>query len=174
MTDLERIETTRMVAERLRPGHQVELAPLLRDPRVAQTLWPGQGPPSESQLLLSLGEKLDHWRRYGFGLWLLRDRATGAVVGRGGLQHTSVGGHEEIEAGWAIAPERWGQGLATELAHTCTEVAFEQLALEQIVAFALPTNMASRRVMEKSGFTYSGDVTYKELVHVLYRAASGR
>ena len=170
MTDLDRIETARMVAERLRPGHQDELSLLLRDPRVARTLWPGEGLPSESQLLHSLADKLDHWERYGFGLWLLRDRTTGATVGRGGLQHTRVGGREEIEAGWAIAPERWGEGLATELAHACTAGAFDQLALEEIVAMALPTNVASRRVMEKSGFVYERDVTYKGLAHVLYRA----
>jgi [ribosomal protein S5]-alanine N-acetyltransferase len=121
-----------------------------------------------------LGDKLDHWERYGFGLWLLRDRGTGAAVGRGGLQHTSVGGEDEIEAGWAISPERWGEGLATELALTCVAVAFEQLELEEIVAFTLPTNLASRRVMEKSGFAYEGEVTHEGLVHVLYRAVPHR
>jgi len=174
MTDLDRIETARMVAERLRPRDQDQLSVLLRDPRVAATLWPGHGAPTEAQLLHSLADKLDHWERYGFGLWLLRDRATGAVVGRGGLQHTRVGGQQEIEAGWAIAPDRWGLGLATELAHTCTLVAFGQLELEQIVAFATPTNLASRRVMEKSGFVYERDVTHEGLAHVLYRAEAGR
>jgi [ribosomal protein S5]-alanine N-acetyltransferase len=174
VTDLERIETARLVAERLKPAHQHELSLLLRDPRIARTLWPGEAPPSESQLLHSLADKLDHWKRYGFGLWLLRDRDTGVVVGRGGLQHTHVGGHDEIEAGWAIAPERWGEGLATELAHACTAVAFEQLELKQIVAFTLPANVASRRVMEKSGFAYVGEVTYKGLAHVLCRAVSRR
>jgi len=170
VTDLDRIETARMVAERLRPGHQDELSLLLRDPRVARTLWPGEAPPSEGQLLHILAEKLDHWERYGFGLWLLRDRATGAMVGRGGLQHTVVGRHGEIEAGWAIVPERWGEGLATELAHLCTGVAFGKLELERIIAMALPTNVASRRVMEKAGFAYERDVLYRGLAHVLYRA----
>jgi ribosomal-protein-alanine N-acetyltransferase len=171
VADVERIETVRMVAERLRPRHQDDLAVLLRDPRVAKTLWPGGEPPSEAQLLHLLADKLDHWERFGFGLWLLRDRVSGAVVGRGGLQHTRVGGREEIEAGWAIAPERWGEGLATELAHACTAVAFSELALGQIVAFTLPTNVASRRVMEKAGFAYESDVDYKGIAHVLYRAA---
>lgn len=169
--DIERIETARMVGERLRSRHHDELAALLRDPRVARTLWPGEEPPSEAQLLHLLADKLDHWQRHGFGLWLLRDRVTGAVVGRGGLQHTRIGGREEIEAGWAIAPERWGEGLATELAHACTAVGFGTLALEDIVAFTQPTNVASRRVMEKAGFAYDGDVVYKGRSHVLYRAA---
>ncbi len=174
MTGVERIETARMVAERLRPRHRDELSTLLGDPRVAVTLWPGESPPNEAQLLHSLADKLDHWEHYGFGLWLLRDRDTGAVVGRGGLQHTDIGGHEEIEAGWAIAPERWGEGLATELARACTGVAFGPLELGQIVAFTLPTNLASRRVMEKSGFAYERELTYKGLSHMLYRAASYR
>jgi RimJ/RimL family protein N-acetyltransferase len=161
-----------MVAQRLRPSHQDELSILLGDPRVARTLWPGQEPPSEAQLLLSLADKLDHWERYGFGLWLLRDRGTGEVVGRGGLQHTRVGEVGEVEAGWAIAPERWGEGLGTELAHACVEVGFSTLGLEEIIALALPTNVASRTVMDRSGFAYERDVVYRGLAHVLYRARS--
>jgi ribosomal-protein-alanine N-acetyltransferase len=171
VSDIERIATARMIAERLQPRHQDELSVLLGDPRVARTLWPGEAVPSEAQLLHLLSDKLDHWERYGFGLWLLRDRATGAVVGRGGLQHTRIGGQEEIEAGWAIAPARWGEGLATELAHACTAVGFGPLELEHIVAFTLPGNVASRRVMEKAGFAYEGEVVHMGRAHVLYRVA---
>ena len=170
MSELDTVLTARMVAERMRPSHQDELSVLLRDPHVSATLWPGESPPSEAQLLHILADKLEHWERYGFGLWLLRDRATGMMVGRGGLQHTAIGGNREVEAGWAIVPELWGQGLATELAHACTRVAFGPLDLDQIVAFALPTNIASRRVMEKSGFVHEGDVVYRGLEHVLYRS----
>ena len=169
VSDVARIETERMVAERLRPSHHDELSVLLGDPRVARTLWPGEEPPSEAQLLHLLADKLDHWERYGFGLWLLRDRVTGATVGRGGLQHTRIGGRQEIEAGWAIAPERWGQGLATELAHASVTVGFDRLELERIVAFTLPTNVASRRVMEKAGFSYEDEVVHHGIDHVLYR-----
>ncbi|HWF26277.1 MAG TPA: GNAT family N-acetyltransferase [Solirubrobacteraceae bacterium] len=171
MSAVDRVETARMIAERLQPQHQDELAPLLGDPRVARTLWPGQDLPSEAQLLHSLADKLDHWERFGFGLWLLRDRVTGAVVGRGGLQHTRVAGAGEVEAGWAIAPARWGEGLATELAHACVAVGFGTLTLDHIIALALPTNVASRRVMEKSGFVYERDVHYCGLAHVLYLVA---
>jgi RimJ/RimL family protein N-acetyltransferase len=172
VSDLDTVETERMVAERMRPRHQRELSVLLRDPRVARTLWPGEPVPTEGLLLHILADKLDHWERHGFGLWLLRDRATGAMVGRGGLQHTVVGRYGEVEAGWAIVPERWGEGLATELAHLCLEVAFGELELAQVIAMALPTNVASRRVMEKSGFAHERVLLYRGLAHVLYRAVS--
>jgi RimJ/RimL family protein N-acetyltransferase len=91
------------------------------------------------------------------------------MVGRGGLQHTFVADLYEVEAGWAIVPDRWGQGLATELAQASVAVAFELLALSQIIAFALPHNMASRRVMEKAEFQYDCDIVHAGLPHVLYR-----
>jgi len=38
------------------------------------------------------------------------------------------------------------------------------------VAFTLPTNVASRRVMDNAGFQYERDVVHADLPQVLYRA----
>ena len=166
---VDRLETDRLLLERLRPEHASELSILLRDPRVARTLTADGGPPSEAELTAGLTDKIRHWERHGFGLWLLRERSTGTMVGRGGLQYTFVGGREEIEVAWAIVPERWGQGLATELALASVMVAFNDLGLDEIVAFTLPDNIASRRVIEKSGFSYERELVHVGLDHVLYR-----
>ena len=166
---VDRVLTARMVCERLRREHADQLFTLLCDPRVARTLWPQRRPPSEADVIDGLEAKLDHWRRFGFGLWLLRDRLTGEMVGRGGLQWTFVAGQSEVEAGWAIVPERWGEGLATELAEASVAVAFDDLDLPQIVAFTLPDNLASRRVMEKTGFVFEREIAHAGLPHVLYR-----
>jgi RimJ/RimL family protein N-acetyltransferase len=172
---LERVETPRMVLERLRLEHAPEQLRLLRDPRVTATLWPERDPPTESDVLAGLASKVERWERHGFGMWLLRDRDTGETLGRGGLQYTYTAGLHDVEAGWAIVPARWGRGLATELARACVEVGFGQLDLLTIVAFTLRTNVASRRVMEKAGFTYERDIVHAGLPHVLYRhARAGR
>ena len=42
-------------------------------------------------------------------------------------------------------------------------------ALQRVVAYTLPDNWASRRVMEKAGFAYERDVMHVGLRHVLYR-----
>src|SRR5260221_9894681 len=73
---LERIETPRMVLERLRLEDLDEVSTLLRDPRVAATGWPGGTPPSERDVLVSVEDKHRHWERYGFGMWMMRDRQT--------------------------------------------------------------------------------------------------
>ena len=166
---IERLETERLVLERLRVEHAPEECRLLCDPRVGATLWSRPTAPSEAEIINALGAKVDHWDRHGFGTWLIRDRETGEAVGRGGLQYTFTAGLNDVEAGWAIIPERWGQGLATELARTCVAVAFEQLELLSIVAFTLPDNVASRRVMDKAGFEYERDIVHAGLAHVLYR-----
>ncbi len=168
-TALDRVETAHMVCERLRPDHLAELERLLRDPRVSRWVSATPEPPSEDEVASGLASKVEHWERHGFGLWLLRDRGTGEMVGRGGLQHTFVAEMHEIEVGWAIVPERWGEGLGTELARTSLDVGFEQLHLLQVVAFTLPDNMASRRVMEKAGFRFECEIEHVGLPHVLYR-----
>jgi RimJ/RimL family protein N-acetyltransferase len=166
---IERVETARLVCERLRPEHTPEVSRLLLDPRVARTLWRRSGPPTERVVAESMTARLEHWERYGFGLWLLRDRQSGEFVGRGGLQWTYVAEMHEVEAGWAIVPGRWREGLATELAKACVDSAFGDLGLSGIVAFTLPGNVASRRVMEKAGFEYDRDIVHDGLPHVLYR-----
>jgi [ribosomal protein S5]-alanine N-acetyltransferase len=169
----ERIETDRLVGVRLRFDHEAEVAELGLDPRVYATLWPSPDPPTLDDVRNGLHRQLDHWERHGFGLWLLRDRVGGQMVGRGGLQYTDVLGGLAVEVAWAIVPARWGQGLATELAYAAMAVAFDALGLVELVALTLPGNAASRRVMEKAGFGYERDVLYAGLPHVLYRRGAG-
>lgn len=143
------------------------LAAMLTDPRVARTLG---GVPSPEQLVAQ-GERLAaHWRAHGFGYWLWTDRGTGEVVARGGLEHTIVGGRSEVEVGWTVDADRWGEGLASELGEAAVAHAFGPLGLQELVAFTLPANFASRRVMEKLGFLHEDpNVEHAGLDHVLYR-----
>jgi RimJ/RimL family protein N-acetyltransferase len=165
----ERVTTARLVCERIRPDHATELERLMCDPLVARTIFVDGLPPDQRTLAAMLARNIGHWEEHGFGIWMLRDREDGQMVGRGGLQHTIVNSRDEVEVGWAIVPERWGQGLATELAEASVAIAFDDLAQPEIVAFTLPHNLASRRVMDKSGFTFEAEIVHNGLDHVLYR-----
>lgn len=165
----ERLERGRLIYERAGPQHTDELAPVLLDPRVFGFLQAaGEPSPTRDDVRRHLVAKDALWELDGFGFWILRDRETGEVVGRGGLQRTDVEGEAEVEIGWAIAPARWRQGLATELAHTSIELGFSALELERLVAFTLPHNVASRRVMEKAGLAYEREIVHAGMPHVLY------
>ncbi len=167
-SDLERMQTARLICERLVPAHAAELTLLLGDPRVAQTMFADGKPLTRARIAQRIPAKARHWDEHGFGPWLVRDRRTLAMVGRGGLQHTWVAGRDQVEVGWAIVPDRWGEGLATELAQLSVRTGFDDLGLKRIVAFTLPDNLASRRVMEKSGFAYERDIVHSGLPHVFY------
>ncbi len=169
----EHVQTARMRFEPLDAGHADELAALLCDPLVARTTWIGTEPPTTDQVVQQLGAHLLHWQFHGFGLWLLRDLESGAMVGRGGLQHTEVEGTDEVEIAWAIVPERWNQGLATELALKSVELGFDTLDLERLVVLTLPHNSASRRVAEKVGFAHEGETEHAGVPHALYRRRRG-
>jgi [ribosomal protein S5]-alanine N-acetyltransferase len=162
-------EAGRLRYEPVASEHRDELSAMMRDPRVMRTLWPSAALPSEDQIRASLQAKIVHWERHGFGLWVLRERVSGDFVGRGGLQYTDTLGRRAVEAAWAVVPDRWNRGFATELARTSLEVGFNDLGLSEVIAFTLPDNLASRRVMEKTGFVYDGEISHAGLPHVLYR-----
>ncbi len=59
-----------------------------------------------------------------------------------------------VEIGWRLTQSAQGQGLATEGAQAVIQWAFEERELNEIVAVTVPSNPASRRVMEKLGMTH--------------------
>jgi [ribosomal protein S5]-alanine N-acetyltransferase len=164
------IETARLRGEPIAEAHNDALAALLGDPRVGATLGGVLAPDRVADLTATM---VRHWARHGFGYWVWRETATGAVVGRGGLQRVHVGGRDEVEVGWTVMPDRWGEGFATELGAACVRHAFDVLGCDDVVEFPMPGNLASRRVMEKLGFAFERDIEHADLPHVLYRLRAG-
>jgi RimJ/RimL family protein N-acetyltransferase len=170
MAGIERLETERLAGERLREEHFDYLRSVDTDPDVMATLG---GVRSENETWEMLRAGLAHWERNGFGPWVFRERATGEIVAGAALRRVEIEGREEVELGYRVAAASWGRGLATEMAQALVALARDRLGLEEIVALTLPYNLASRRVMEKAGFTYERDIEWAALPHVLYRRRLG-
>ncbi len=64
----------------------------------------------------------------------------------------------EWEIGWAIHPQDWGKGIATEVAQRLLGFAFADLHAHRVVAFAHAENAASLRIMEKLGMQRDGQL----------------
>lgn len=60
------------------------------------------------------------------------------------------------EIGYWIGVSYWGQGYATEAARALIDYAFGELQHETLQAGARVSNPASRRVLEKCGFQWTG------------------
>jgi RimJ/RimL family protein N-acetyltransferase len=159
------ILTERLALEPLGPEHVQGLTRILGDPRVGATLG---GVQDEEWTRAHVASVQEAWARDGVNWWAALDRYTGVLVGRGGLSRKPIDGTIEVEAGWTIAPERWGEGLATEVGAAAIDAAGEN-GIAELVSITLPHNVASRRVMEKLGFTYDRHIVYADRPHVLYR-----
>lgn len=97
------------------------------------------------------------WRRHGYGPWAVEERASGTLLGHGGLRLlTGLGGETEVL--YLLARAAWGRGLATEVAVAAREAAFGALGLERLVGYAAPANRASCRVLEKAGLVFEREV----------------
>jgi RimJ/RimL family protein N-acetyltransferase len=168
---LESFLTPRLVADRLTPAHLGALRRMDRDECFMAHLG---GVRDESGTAAYLDRNLAHWAAHGFGLWMLRDRATLGGAGRAVLRHLDVDGVDEVEVGYGFLPEFWGRGLATEVTRACLEIARDRLGLATVVAVTLPANLASQRVLTKAGLAYEREVTLAGLTHLLYRARTRR
>ena len=107
-----------------------------------------------------------------YGVYAVEDRATGRLLGDGGLQPFELRDPARPELGYDLHPDAWGRGLATELATAWVDLALTALGLPEVVAVVKPHHAASRRVLAKAGLTLAGGVdAYGERM-LLYRAVA--
>jgi RimJ/RimL family protein N-acetyltransferase len=164
----------------LRPWRESDLEPfaaLNADPAVMEH-FPKPLDRSESDAMVA--QILDHFDTHGFGFWAVEAPNTAALIGMIGLAVPRFETHFTpcVEIGWRLAREHWGKGYATEAARASLHYGFDQLGLDEIVAFTVPQNVRSRAVMEKIGMSRSpaDDFDHPSLLdghplrrHVLYR-----
>lgn len=103
----------------------------------------------------------------GYSFLAVTERATGAVIGDGGL-HPMGGVGPDVELGYTLARSAWGRGYATELGRALIEYAFTKLRVPRVVAQVEPANTASRNVLAKLGMTQRGERTAYGRPHLLY------
>ena len=156
----------RIFAERLTDAH----LPLLRrmDSNADMMASLG-GIRSDAETKAYLERNLAHWTQHGFGIWILRDPTTGRVMGRAGLRHLVVETADEVELAYALLPEFWGRGLATDAARACVTIGREWLGLPSVVGLTTPDNLASQRVLLKASLTPEREVVHVGREHILFR-----
>ena len=76
----------------------------------------------------------------------------GALIGMCGLDPN----REDRELGYWLGVAYWGRGFATEAARAVIDYVFGDLECEALQSGARVSNPASRRVLEKCGFQWTG------------------
>ena len=155
------IRTARLTLGPIKADHLSSLADLLTDPEVKKTYMVPDFENREKALELAkrLSALSEDFDRYVFGVCL-----KGNLVGI--LNATEVQ-EERIELGYALLPAFYGQGYATEALRAMIDVLFS-FGFREVIAGAFENNVASIRVMEKSGMQKlprTGTVTYRGKEH---------
>ena len=87
--------------------------------------------------------------------------ADGTFLGMCGV-HVLHSYPDDLEAGWRLAREHWGQGYATEAASAWLRIAFEDQGADRVISVTDPPNRRSIAVMERLGMTYDHEADLDE------------
>jgi RimJ/RimL family protein N-acetyltransferase len=162
---MESFSTNRLTAGKLHEGHLADLVSLHLDPDVSRYLG---GVRSADVTKTYLEINMAHWDQYGFGLWVLKTH-DGEFAGRAGIRHVVVDDIDEVEIAYTFKRTLWGQGLASEIAHALTGIGLSHFKLPSLVGLVFVEHKASRRVLEKSGFSFERDTIFRGEI-VVYRS----
>jgi len=98
----------------------------------------------------------DAFRARGWGTLAVVPKDRSTCVGYCGVRPLAQ--TTDVEIAFALDPNCWNLGYATEAARACIDASFVALGLGSIVATVYPDNAASCRVLTKLGLVPSGRV----------------
>lgn len=147
------LETSRLILRPHRVQDYAACCQLWADSDVVRFIG---GAPQEAQAVwFRLLRYAGMWALLGYGMWVVEDRASGAMLGEAGLLRAERGVHElegVPEAGWVLGPDAWGKGIATEAMTAVLQWADDHVDTPSVRCISDPDNAASIKVAEKLGF----------------------
>ena len=132
-----------------------DLYALNRDPRVMKYIADGK-PSTRDEVAARAAAVSSATRR------CIRTSASGTRRGAtparssAGSRSSTPGKSTDIEIGYRLLRNAWGQGFATEGATALAHYGFDDLGLDRIIGVTHPGNQASQRVLMKAGLADVG------------------
>ncbi len=95
---------------------------------------------------------------FGFTFWIVERLADDAILGFCGLKRANAPGSDhiegEVEIGWRLREDAWGQGYAKEAAIASLDLAFGQFNAPRVIAMTATDNLPSQRLMKRLGMIH--------------------
>jgi len=152
VTDAFRIETDRMVLREWRDSDFAALHALCTCPDVMATIGPLHDEERTRGLLARLQERQ---ATNGCTFWAMERKADGRVLGFCGASRGTVPQLEaELEIGWRLAFDCWGEGYAREAALATLGWLAANHPGEEIWAITARSNTRSQGLMKRLGMRY--------------------
>jgi RimJ/RimL family protein N-acetyltransferase len=151
------LETERLRLRRFTPDDVELLVELDSDPEVMRFINGGRPTPREDIENEILPRILSYYERFdAYGYWAAEEKTTGEFVGWFALHPNEDSPPGEVELGYRLRRSAWGKDYATEGSRALVDKAFRELGAQRVRAETMSVNIASRRVMEKTGLKYVG------------------
>ena len=122
-------------------------------------LHPPETPDQRCKVLLET--TFDRYASGKGGMNVLIDKQTRVFIGLCGLLIQVVDGLEELEVGYAIMPDFWNRGYATEAASKCVLHAFENGWRDSVISIIHEQNIESQKVALKNKMKLEKATVYK-------------
>lgn len=154
--DVYRIETRRLWLRWPRLSDAAAIAHYLSDRRISDMTAriPHPYPPQDADRYVFTTREANA-DGAGLGLVITRLGAPTEIIGAIGVSPTDQ--PDELEFGYWVGVPNWGQGYATEAAHSFLDAMFTLSDAHKLVASVKPDNPASMRVLAHCGFTKTGE-----------------
>jgi RimJ/RimL family protein N-acetyltransferase len=154
------IQTERTYIRPIEVTDESDLFEIYKCPEVFEHF--GSGPYSREDHIASIQRAVNRWKDLGKGelVAVYRNKAIARLI----LFPIE---HEDFEIGYVLNPKYWGMGFATEIAAALTNQAFT-LGAVKVTACARESNIASRRIIEKLGYTESERKLGEDGINRLY------
>ncbi len=167
------IETQRLMIREFSLEDLDVVAALLSSKEVMQ--FSVHGPLSRAKSEAFLEGCINGYRQQGYSLYAVIRKDTNHFIGYCGFYLPIVNGKQEIELGYRLTVDAWGQGFATESARACKDYGFNELKFTRLISLIDPENIASIKVAEKVGLTLEEKTTFHDhdvLVYSMTRPSS--
>ena len=153
------IETERLL---LRDWRDEDAAPFLaatNTPAVMEHLGGVQA--DSSGIAATIARQRRYQKECGHCFWIIERRADRELLGFCGLQPGTVGPLDgEIEIGWRLRQDAWGQGYAREAAEASLAWGWANLAAPRILAITVSANAPSWGLMKRLGMVRRADLDF--------------
>ncbi len=149
------LETKRLVVKSISMDNLKEINELYSDPEVM--FYEGVRNCEETRVFVN--KMIEHHKKHNFSSGNVYEKETDLFIGRSGLVFLEMDDTQpEIELGYILHQKFWGKGYATELSMAFLEWGFKNLSVPKLVGIVRLENFKSRRVLEKIGMNYVGNI----------------
>ena len=156
-------ESKRLLFRQFVEGDALSLFQLNSDPKVVQ--YTGDGPFKDQEESKRFLKNYSHYASHGYGRWAVLLKSNHEFIGWSGLKY-----HDEgyVDLGYRFFQKHWAKGYATESAFACLEYGFNHLDLNEIVGRVARQNIASIKVLEKTGMVFWKEAACEGILDSLY------